>query len=66
MSRTCIQTTDLHACINTDRGRRDGWTNEPKENIQTDRETNNVIQKYVYTRTDGHIGWLAVLGLTAL
>ena len=46
MSRTCIQTTDLQACIYTERRRRDGrtigLTNERKENIQTDRITNNI------------------------
>ena len=52
MSRSCIQTTDLHACIHTDRKRKDVRTmNELKENIQTDR--NNITQKYAYRRADG-------------
>ena len=58
MSRTCIQTTDMHAFILTDGRRQDGWTigrtNEGKENIKTDRVTNSITQKYVYGRTDGH------------
>ena len=47
MSRTGIQTTDLQACIHTDGRRQDGrtigQTNERKENIQTDRLTNNKV-----------------------
>ena len=47
MTRTCLQTTDLHACIHTD-GRqqngRIGRTNEQQENIQTDRVTNNITK----------------------
>ena len=46
MSRTCGQTTDLQACIHSYGGRQDGrsigWTNERKENIQTDKVTNNI------------------------
>ena len=30
-----------------------GRTNERKENIQTNRVTNNITQKYGYRRTDG-------------
>ena len=48
MSRTCIQTTDLQACIHTDGRREDGLTigrtNKRKENIQTDRVTNNITK----------------------
>ena len=58
MSRTCTYRQHLHACIHTDR-RQDGetirWTNERKENIQTDRVTNNITQKYAYRWTDGHM-----------
>ena len=43
-----MQTTDLQACIYTDGRRQDGrtvgLTNERKENIQTDRITNNITK----------------------
>ena len=58
MSRTCLYTTDLHACIHSDRrqdGRTIGRTNERRENIQIDKVTNAIRQKYARTdtRTDG-------------
>ena len=57
MSRTCIQTTYLQACIYTDGGRQEGWTigrtNKRKKNIQTDRVINN-ITKNAYMLTDRH------------
>ena len=43
-----MQTKDLQACIHTDGrwqdGRTIGLTNERKENIQTDRITNNITK----------------------
>ena len=58
MLRSCIQTTDLHACIHTDRKRKDvrtiGRMNELKENIQTDRETISHKNMHTGGRTDGH------------
>ena len=32
-----------------------GLTDVRKENIQTDRVTNNITQKYAYRRTEGHM-----------
>ena len=57
MSRTCIQTTDLQACIHSDGRRQDGrsteQTNEQKENIQTDRVTNNIYKNMHTGKTHG-------------
>ena len=48
MLRTCKQTTDIQESIHTDGRRQDGRTigrtNELKENIQTDRVTNNLTK----------------------
>ena len=50
-----MQTTYLQACIHTDGRRQEertiGLTNERKENIQTDRITNNFTK--IYIQADG-------------